>query len=51
MKQLLNEKLSNDLDYLVIELEGNIGTSPHSRESIKETLVKAIEAYKKDKEN
>lgn len=38
---------SEDLDYLVISLEETIGTSPHSREVIKEHLQKAAEWQRK----
>lgn len=34
-----------DLDTLVIELEETIGTSPHSRETIKEFFLKATQKY------
>lgn len=37
---------SEDLDFLVISLEETIGTSPHSREVIKEHLQKAAEWQK-----
>lgn len=37
------ESESEDLDFLVISLEETIGTSPHSREVIKEYLQKAAE--------
>lgn len=40
---LPEEPASEDLDYLVISLEETIGTSPHSREVIKEHLQKAAE--------
>ncbi len=38
--------VSKDLDYLTIKLEETIGTSPHSREAIKEYLQKAAEWQK-----
>lgn len=44
---LSEEPASEDLDYLVISLEETIGTSPHSREVIKEHLQKAAEWQKK----
>lgn len=37
---------NEDLDYLVISLEETIGTSPHSREVIKEHLQRAAEWQK-----
>lgn len=40
---LPKEPASEDLDFLVISLEETIGTSPHSREVIKEHLQKAAE--------
>ena len=40
---LPEEPVSKDLDFLVISLEETIGTSPHSREVIKEHLQKAAE--------
>lgn len=40
---LPEEHASEDLDFLVISLEETIGTSPHSREVIKEHLQKAAE--------
>jgi len=44
-------KLEKDyLDYLVIELEETIGTSPHSREAIKDILQKAADFGKDKKE-
>ena len=43
-----SEPASDDLDKLVISLEETIGTSPHSREVIKEYLQKAAE-WQKDK--
>lgn len=36
-----------DLDELVIELEETIGTSPHSRETIKDFFQKAVQKYMK----
>ena len=39
----IEEPASEDLDFLVISLEETIGTSPHSREVIKEHLQKAAE--------
>ena len=41
------EPTSEDLDFLVISLEETIGTSPHSREAIKEHLQIAAEWQKK----
>ena len=47
----IEEPISEDLDFLVISLEETIGTSPHSREVIKEHLQKAAEWQKqKDKQ-
>lgn len=44
MKEIVTkDSASKDLDELVISLEGTIGTSPHSREAIKEYLQKAVE--------
>ena len=43
------EPASKDLDFLVISLEETIGTSPHSREVIKEHLQKAAE-WQKDRD-
>lgn len=40
---LPEEPANEDLDFLVISLEETIGTSPHSREVIKEYLQKAAE--------
>ena len=40
---LPEEPTNEDLDYLVISLEETIGTSPHSREVIKEHLQRAAE--------
>lgn len=40
--------LDDALDELVIRLEETIGTSPHSRETIKDFFKKAIVLYKKD---
>lgn len=40
---LPEEPASKDLDFLAIKLEETIGTSPHSREVIKEYLQKAAE--------
>lgn len=40
---LPEEPASKDLDFLAIKLEETIGTSPHSREVIKEHLQKAAE--------
>lgn len=37
------EPISKDLDFLVISLEETIGTSPHSREVVREYLQKAAE--------
>ena len=41
---------SEDLDFLAISLEETIGTSPHSREVIKEHLQKAVEGQKQQQE-
>lgn len=43
INSLPEESASEDLDFLVISLEETIGTSPHSREVIKEHLQKAAE--------
>ena len=44
--------MENDyLDYLVIELEETIGTSPHSREAIKDILQKAADFGKNKEES
>ena len=45
-QKLANSKII-DLDELIIELEGTIGTSPHSRETIKDFFQKAVQKYMK----
>ena len=49
--ELDKEPASEDLDFLVISLEETIGTSPHSREVIKEYLQKAAEWQKEQMED